>query len=131
MALAPKNKYTDLDLNFAKNPVTNDVNVVSDETAVKRSLKNLLLTNEYERPFQPGIKSNVTAHLFENFTPLTEARLEKGIRDTLLSFEPRITVQDVVVTGNPDYNRFDVTIMFQLKNTPNVTEFQFYLERLR
>lgn len=131
MALAPKNKYTDIDLTFAKNPVTQDINIVFDETAVKRSLKNLILTNTYERPFQPGIKSNVTAYLFDNFTPLTEARIEKGIRDTVTSYEPRVTLQDVVVRGDPDFNRFDVTIRFQLKNTPNVSEFQFYLERLR
>jgi len=131
MATAPKNQFTDLDLNFAMNPVTKDINTVLDESAIKRSLKNLLLTNKYERPFQPGIQSNITSHLFENFTPLTEARLEKGIRDTVTSFEPRVTLNDVVVIGNPDYNRFDVTIRFQIKNKPKVSEFQFYLERLR
>lgn len=131
MAIAPKNQFTDIDLNFAMNPVTKDVNVLSDESAVKRSLKNLLLTNKYERAFQPGIQSNVTAYLFENFTPLAEARLEKGIRDTISSFEPRVTIQDVVVIGNPDANRFDVTIRFQIKNKPKISEFQFYLERLR
>lgn len=131
MVTAPKNQFTDLDLNFAMNPVTKDINTLLDESAVKRSLKNLLLTNKYERPFQPGIQSNITAHLFENFTPLTEARLEKGIRDTVTSFESRVVLQDVIVIGNPDYNRFDITIRFQIKNKPKVSEFQFYLERLR
>jgi phage baseplate assembly protein W len=131
MATAPKNQFTDLDLNFAINPITKDVNTLLDETAVKRSLKNLLLTNKYERPFQPGIQSNITKYLFDNFAPLTEARIEKGIRDTIISFEPRVTVHDVVVMGNPDYNRFDITIKFQIKNKPKISEFQFYIERLR
>lgn len=131
MATAPKNKFTDFDLNFARNPITNDINVLVDESAVKRSLKNLVLTNTYERVFQPGIKSNVTSYLFDNWMPLTEARIEKAIRDTITSFEPRVVVQDVVVRGNPDENRFDVTIRFQIHTNPRPTELQFYLERLR
>lgn len=131
MAFTPQNKFTDLDLNFAKNPLTKDVNVLQDESAIKRSLRNLILTNTYERPFAPEIKGNVTAHLFENFTDLTVIRLEKGIRDAILSYEPRVVVQDIIVEGDPDRNRFSVTIRFQIRNTQKVSEVQFYLERLR
>ena len=102
-----------------------------DENAIKRSLRNLIQTNTYERPFSPEIKGNVTAHLFENFSSLTEIRLEKGIRDAILSFEPRVVVQDIIVNSQEDQNRFDVTIRFQIRNTPKVAEVQFYLERLR
>lgn len=131
MASIPQNKFTDIDLNFAKNPVTRDVNVLQDETAIKRSLKNIILTNTYERPFLPELKGNVTAMLFEPFTDLTVIRLEKGIRDAILSYEPRVVLQDVIVEGDPDRNRFIVTIRFQIRNTSKVSETQFYLERLR
>ena len=126
-----QNKFTDIDLNFAKNPVTRDVNVLQDESAIKRSLKNIILTNTYERPFLPELKGNVTAMLFEPFTDLTVIRLEKGIRDAILSYEPRVVLQDVIVEGDPDRNRFIVTIRFQIRNTSKVSETQFYLERLR
>jgi phage baseplate assembly protein W len=131
MASTPQNKFTDIDLNFAKNPVTRDVNVLQDESAIKRSLKNIILTNTYERPFLPELKGNVTAMLFEPFTDLTVIRLEKGIRDAILSYEPRVVLQDVIVEGDPDRNRFIVTIRFQIRNTSKVSETQFYLERLR
>jgi len=131
MANTPQTKFTDIDLNFAKNPVTRDLNVLQDETAIKRSLKNIILTNTYERPFSPELKGNVTAMLFEPFTDLTVIRLEKGIRDAVLSYEPRVVLQDVIVEGDPDRNRFIVTIRFQIRNTSKVSETQFYLERLR
>ena len=131
MASTPQNKFTDIDLNFAKNPVTRDVKVLQDESAIKRSLKNIILTNTYERPFLPELKGNVTAMLFEPFTDLTVIRLEKGIRDAILSYEPRVVLQDVIVEGDPDRNRFIVTIRFQIRNTSKVSETQFYLERLR
>ena len=131
MGATPTNKFSDIDLNFAKNPLTKDLNIVVDENAIKRSLRNLIQTNTYERPFSPEIKGNVTAHLFENFSSLTEIRLEKGIRDAILSFEPRVVVQDIIVNSQEDQNRFDVTIRFQIRNTPKVAEVQFYLERLR
>jgi phage baseplate assembly protein W len=125
------NQFADLDLNFAQNPVSRDVNVLQDEAAIKRSLRNLILTNTYERPFRPDIKGNVTAHLFENFTEITEIRLEKGIRDAITSFEPRVVLQDVVINSEPDLNRFSVSIAFQIRNTQKTAEVQFYLERLR
>lgn len=131
MASTPQNKFTDIDLNFAKNPLTRDVNVLQDEAAIKRSLKNIILTNTYERPFMPEFKGNVTAMLFEPFTDLTVIRLEKGIRDAILSYEPRVVLQDVIVEGDPDRNRFIVTIRFQIRNTSKISETQFYLERLR
>ena len=127
----PQTKFTDLDLNFARNPLTKDVNILQDESAIKRSLKNIILTNTYEKPFMPEFKGNVTAMLFEPFTDLTVIRLEKGIRDAILSYEPRVVLQDVIVEGDPDRNRFIVTIRFQIRNTSKVSETQFYLERLR
>lgn len=131
MAKVQQNKFTDIDLNFAKNPLTKDVNVLQDESAIKRSLKNIILTNTYERPFMPEFKGNVTALLFEPLTDLTVIRLEKGIRDAVLSYEPRAVLQDVIVESDPDHNRFSVTIRFQIRNTSKVSETQFYLERLR
>jgi len=129
--LTPKNRFSDLDLSFARNPISHDINILTDEASVKRSLRNLILSNTYDRPFQPELNGNVTAHLFEPMTELTEIRIEKGIRDAISSYEKRVIVQDVVVRGDKDLNSFDITIQFQIRNSQQVSEVQFYLERLR
>ena len=80
--------YKDLNLNFTSNPVTGDVTNVTDVNAVKRSVRNLLLTNHYDKPFHPEIGSNVTALLFENFGPITGNQLSRTIEELISNFEP-------------------------------------------
>lgn len=134
MTTTPKafvNIFTDLDLNLTRTPMTHDISIISDEIAIKRSLKNLILTNRYDRPFSPDINGNVTTHLFENFSPLTEIRLEKGIRDCITSFEPRVDVLAIVVNSDVSNNRFGITIKFRVRTTLREDETKFFLERLR
>ena len=98
-------KFSDIDLNFTRNTITSDIIKVEDVIAVKRSVKNLVQTNFYERPFQPELGCGVRELLFENFTPMTKVFLEKKIQEVLLNYEPRIDLQSVKVDDDQDNNR--------------------------
>ena len=124
--------YKDLNLNFTRNPVTGDVAIVTDVNAVKRSIRNLLLTNHYERPFHPEIGSDIPALLFENFGPITGNQLSRNIEEMILNFEPRARVETVECFPVPDSNRYDVRIYFYVENLPTeLIEFQTILESVR
>ena len=124
--------YKDLNLNFTTNPVTSDVTTVTDVNAVKRSVRNLLLTNHYDRPFHPEIGSNVQALLFENFGPITGNQLARQIEELIVNFEPRANVESVECFPVPDTNTYDVRIYFYVENLPaELHEFQTILEAMR
>ena len=124
--------YKDLNLNFTRNPVTGDVATVTDVNAVKRSIRNLLLTNHYERPFHPEIGSDIPALLFENFGPITGNQLSRNIEEMILNFEPRARVETVECFPVPDSNRYDVRIYFYVENMPaELQEMQTFLEAVR
>ena len=124
--------YKDLNLNFSINPVTSDVTTVTDVNAVKRSVRNLLLTNHYDRPFHPEIGSNVQALLFENFGPITGNQLSRQIEEMIANFEPRARVETVECYPIPERNTYDVRIYFYVENMPaELIEFQTLLEAVR
>ena len=124
--------YKDLNLNFTTNPVTSHVTTVTDVNAVKRSVRNLLLTNHYDRPFHPEIGSNVQALLFENFGPITANQLTRTIEEMIANFEPRARVESVECFPLQDRNTYDVRIYFYVENMPaELIEFQTLLEAMR
>ncbi len=124
--------YKDLNLNFSTNPVTQDVTNVTDVNAVKRSVRNLLLTNHYDRPFHPEIGSNIQALLFENFGPITGNQLTRTIEEMIANFEPRARVESVECFPLPDTNTYDIRIYFYVENMPaELIEFQTLLEAMR
>ena len=124
--------YKDLNLNFTTNPITQDVTTLTDVNAVKRSVRNLLLTNHYDRPFHPEIGSNIQALLFENFGPITANQLSRQIEEMIAQFEPRARVESVQCFPIPDSNRYDVRIYFYVENLPaELIEFQTLLEAVR
>ena len=124
--------YKDLNLNFSTNPVTQDVTIVTDVNAVKRSVRNLLLTNHYDRPFHPEIGSNVQALLFENFGPITGNQLARQIEELIANFEPRARVESVECFPLPNTNTYDVRVYFYVENLPaEIQEFQTMLESMR
>lgn len=96
-----------------------------------RSLRNLILTNHYERPFQPNVGSNVQKMLFEPVGPLTANYLQKEISDTIQNYEPRVQLDSVIVQMNPDQNSYTATITFYIQNQPNPVTINFLLERIR
>jgi len=123
--------FTDLDLSFTANPVTKDISVLIDENAIKRSVKQLILTNYYERLFHPEIGGQVTALLFENFTPLTVSTLERSISNTIRNFEPRVDLLGVDINAAPDNNSLYVSINFKIKNTFRPITLDLTLDRTR
>ena len=123
--------YKDLDLDFGRNPVTNDVNKLTDVEAVKRSVRNLINTNHYERPFHPEIGSDVRAMLFEPMTPLNALNLQRKVAEVLNNFEPRIDLQQVLANPNIDNNSYELKIMFYVVGSNSPVEVETFLERLR
>jgi phage baseplate assembly protein W len=120
-----------LDLNFIPHPVTGDVSPITDATAVKRSIKSLVLTSFYERPYQPDLGCAISQSLFENMGQLTSEIIKDSIVDVLTKYEPR--AQDLVVIVSPDYdnNRYSVTVQFSIANLVEPVAVTIFLERLR
>ena len=124
--------YKDLNLNFTANPITGDVATVTDVNAVKRSVRNLLLTNHYDRPFHPEIGSNIPYLLFENFGAVTCNQLARHIEEMITNFEPRANVESVECYPVPDSYKYDVRIYFYVENMPaELQEMQTFLEAVR
>jgi len=123
--------YRDLDLDFGRNTVTSDVNKLTDVEAVKRSVRNLINTSHFERPFHPEIGSNVRAMLFELVTPLTALNLQRKVEEVLVNFEPRIKLVQIVARPNIDANAYNLTISFYVIGTTQPVTVETFLERLR
>ena len=122
----------DLDLFFQRKSSTRDINKVTNVQAVKRSVRNLVLLNHYEKPFHPEIGSGVREMLFENMTPLTAIILSKKVQDVVENYEPRARLVGVKSRPDLDRNLYEMTIEFYVVNAP--TELQtvdVFLERLR
>ena len=123
--------FKDIDLDFERNPVTNDVNTVDNIVAIKRAVKNLVQTNFYERPFQPELGCGIRELLFENFTPMTKVFLERKIEEVLINYEPRVDLQNVQVDDDQDGNRLVVDIYFYVVGVPDPVSVTTFLQRLR
>tara|TARA_Y100000389_G_scaffold182630_1_gene199402 strand:- start:3968 stop:4393 length:426 start_codon:yes stop_codon:yes gene_type:complete len=123
--------YSDLDLDFTRNPVTGDVVKLVDVDAVKRSVKNLIQTNHYERPFHPEIGSDVRALLFENMTPLTALNLERKVAEVLVNFEPRARIESIIAQPDIDANRYHLQISFYVVGIQSPIIVETFLQRLR
>ena len=123
--------WADLDLDFAKHPVTKDVVRKTDVEAVKRSVRNLIRTNRYEKHFHPEVDGGVTRHLFGLSTAHTKHDINLAVRNCLKNFEPRVEVDEVRVSGDLDRNGFNVSIFFTVINSPEPIEVSLFLERIR
>ena len=137
-------KFKDIDLDFGRHPVTNDVNVVEDAIAIKRSVRNLVLTNFYERPFHPELGCGIRGLLFENFNPVNSMFLKRKIEECLVNNEPRIELTGIIINGenlsgsvldvrnqNADDNRLEVEIHFNIIGVPHPHSVSINLQRLR
>ena len=111
-------QYTDLDLFFGKKSSNSDVQEITDVKAVKRSIRNLVLLNHYEKPFHPEIASGVRDMLFELMTPVTATILARKIEDVINNFEPRARLISVNALPNLDRNEYEVSIEFYVVNQP-------------
>ena len=124
-------QYRDLDLFFSRKS-NKDVNKVTDIEAVKRSVRNLVLLNSFEKPFHPEIAGDVRGLLFELMTPLTSAVIARKIQDVIENFEPRARLTGVQSIPDFDRNAYEVTVYFYVVNAPTeLVEVTQLLERLR
>ena len=125
-------QYTDLDLFFGKKSSDSDISKVTDVQAVKRSIRNLVLLNHYEKPFHPEIGSGVRDMLFELMTPATAVILTRKIEDVINNFEPRARLVAVRAFPDLDNNAYNVSVEFYVLNTPTeLVDLTILLERLR
>ena len=124
-------QYKDLDLNFLIHPVRKDINKHKDEMAVINSIKNLMMTNHYERPFQPDLGSNVRRLLFENLDKITAISMEREIRQVVENYEPRAQIKTLDILPDTDKNGFSVRMEFYIMNMTDPVTINFFLERVR
>ena len=123
--------YKDLNLSFQQNTATKDVQKLTDVEAVKRSVRNLINTNHYEKPFHPEIGSNLRAMLFENVTPTMNHVISKNIELLIANYEPRCRLVQVFTQPMFDRNGYAVQISFYVVNYPEPVQVETFLERLR
>lgn len=123
--------YKDFDISFTPHPLTGDIGVKTDVAAVRQSLRNLILTNFYERPFAPDIGSDVTRLLFEPVDVLTVADIRQAIYEVVANYEPRVTIKDVLVVDNAARNAYTITIVFSMTGIYEDQQSQIVLQRLR
>jgi phage baseplate assembly protein W len=124
-------KIADLDFDFVPHPISGDIVLLKDADAIKRSLRNLMLTGQYERLFQPNMGANLKQLLFEPITPLTQHSIELAIKDTIIAYEPRVKIISLTVNVSPDENGYSVVLLFAIDQLSDVTTVDFFLERLR
>jgi phage baseplate assembly protein W len=123
--------FSDLDLNFTKHPVTKDITRRYDDNAIKQSVKNLLLTRNFERPFHSEIGSPIRQLLFDNPGPMFNVMLKRAVIDVINNFEPRVNIIDVRVDDYSDANEVYVTLEFTIVNTERPITLDLALERTR
>lgn len=123
-------EFSDLDFNFFQNPISGDVTKKKNIESIKSSIKNLVTTSSFERPFQPNLGGNIYSLLFENYTPIVERTIEKLIIEVIQNYEPRAKITNVSVTMD-DNNAAAITVEFVPVNTSIAVEFDILLERVR
>lgn len=123
--------YSDLDLTFKAHPITGDLMINTGNLSVTKAMKNLLLTNHYEKLFSPNYGSNINKLLFEPMTPFTASTLSSEITYTIRNYEPRVTLSKVDVIADYDNNAYQVSIEYYIKNLIEPFTLNFLLNRLR
>lgn len=131
MAQTLTKRYSDIDFTFTRTPGRNDIALSYDEMAVIRSVRNLLLTKNYERPFQPTLGSRVNQMLFEPIDFLTAQSLRSEIESVITNNEPRVKIDSILVTADPDNNSYSVSLRFFIGNNVEPTAINLILERTR
>jgi len=124
-------EYKDLDLNFRPHPVSGDVNILKGIDAVRRSVRNLILHNLYERPFNSDFGSGVKGSLFENLGPVEVYQLRENISSAISRYEKRATLTSIDIKENLDKNQIDIDVSFLVENTIEPVTVSLFLKRVR
>ena len=104
--------FKDLSASFQTSPLSNDLITLKNESAIARSVRNLVLTIQGERPFQPVLGTGVSRLLFENMDKLTASAIRSEIRTTIENYEPRVEINEIIVEADFERNAFDVTLQY-------------------
>ena len=130
--MASKLSFKDVNITFKKHPITNDVVVSKDASAIKQAIVNLLLTNKGERPFNPEYGSDIREYLFEPLDYATSIALKTKIAGVIEKFEPRIGILELSVYPNEDDNGFDIDLVYEIRGSDEPpTAVEFFLARTR
>jgi phage baseplate assembly protein W len=135
MATSPSNKVTnifsDFDMDFVPHPQSGDIRLLKDSDSVKRSVRNILFTGKYERPFNPNFGGNLKQLLFEPATPLTAVSIREYIEEALRIYEPRVSIVQLQVNLDQDMLGYNVYLLFAIDNTSQIEVIDVFLERIR
>jgi|TARA_Y100001970_G_C13873698_1_gene670317 hypothetical protein len=123
--------YKDLNMSFTKNPATKDVARLFDVQAIKRAVKNIILTNKYERPFNPDFGCNLRGFLFENITEPLLVIIKDRVAMAIEKYEPRVSVEDVVVKNDIDKNGINIQVSFLINGVEAPVTVSTFLQRVR
>lgn len=123
--------FSDIDLNFTAHPVNRDIVRRNNEDAIKQSIKNLLLTRNFERPFHSEIGSPIRQLLFDLPGPMFTVMMRRAIIDVINNFEPRVRIIDVEVSDDLDSNAVNIVLTFTIINTSSPITLDLALERTR
>jgi phage baseplate assembly protein W len=123
--------FKDIPLSFTAHPVTGNIKALVNRDAVKQSVKNIVLTNSYERPYNPTFGGDILSQLFENMDPITEYNIAKNIRQALDNYEPRAIIDEIKSDFYEDRNAINVTITFRIKNNAEPISVNVLLDRVR
>jgi phage baseplate assembly protein W len=129
--VSKKKGWSDLNLSLVLHHIRKDIMPLRDDAAIKNAVRNLILTNFYERPFQPEKAAGLRGLLFEPADTITKLELRDAIWNVLEDYEPRIWVRAVDIVDNSDRNHWDITITFKIKEFDTNTEVEIILQRLR
>lgn len=124
-------QYTDLDLDFIAHPITGDISRKIGNDAISRSIRNLVLTNYYDVAFRPNLGSGATKLLFDNINPMTANFLRDQIINVIQNYEPRVSLNEVVVSSQEDENGYSARINFTPINSNKPAVATIILERIR
>lgn len=123
--------YSDLDLDFIAHPTTGDIVRKTGDDAIKRSVRNLILTNFYDRPFRPYIGSNTQKLLFELINPMTASLIKDAIFEVIKNYEPRVRIDQLIVSMDEDNNGYNVSMRYEILNRGEPALISLFLERIR
>jgi phage baseplate assembly protein W len=129
--VSKRKPWSDLDLSLKIHPIRKDIIPLKDDAAIKNAVKNLLISNFYERPFQDDLGANLRGLLYEPADVITEIELRDNIREVLTKYEPRISVTNIVIRDNSQANEYGITVNFNIKEYDSADSVEIVLRRLR
>jgi phage baseplate assembly protein W len=129
--VSKKKPWRDLDLSLKIHPIRKDIIPLKDDAAIKNAVKNLLVSNFYERPFQNDLGANLSGLLFEPAGVITEIQIRDNIRKVLDKYEPRIKVNNIAITDLSEKNSYKIIVNFLIKEYDTAENVEIVLRRLR